>query len=491
MGDRCEGYHQEVIRGPLLVVRALLANVQFAMVQIAAITIAAAVGVALRQLPDYALLSASDYALEMGQLRALYEPTLGPLVDVFERLGLFRIFTAPWFTAMLVLLTVSITVCTLDRLPKIRAVTARSRVEQPGSFFDPSLAGRGAIHLDTALTAEASEHAATRVADEMRARGWEASTSPDPEAPGGKIVLGDKFRRSYRFTLVMHTGLVLLIAGAALSGALGYTQGILLTNGEALPVGKIGSAGGLVVENRAFSAPRTESGAFADFTTELALYRDGTQVAEKVIRVNDPLMYDGWSFHQNFFGPSVQLEIRSITGDLLWSGEAPLTATVEGAPYATLPIPGSSAGLELLLQRDPAGVAALLVVASEPVAPASSQVRTLFASVLAPGEVASAPNVNFTVQLQAVSSYTGIIARRDAAAAIVWLAAALIMVGLTLTLRRPRARLWIRIQPGRAEADAALLLERGARAEQAAPLLSRIAETLGAAARGTTPKGTA
>lgn len=491
MGDRCEGYHQEVIRGPLLVVRALLANVQFAMVQIAAITIAAAVGVALRQLPDYALLSASDYALEMGQLRALYEPTLGPLVDVFERLGFFRIFTAPWFTAMLILLTVSITVCTLDRLPKIRAVTARSRVEQPGSFFDPSLAGRGAIQLDTALTAEASEHAATRVADEMRARGWEASTSSDPEAPGGKIVHGDKFRRSYRFTLVMHTGLVLLIAGAALSGALGYTQGILLTNGEALPVGKIGSEGGLVVENRAFSAPRTESGAFADFTTELALYRDGTQVAEKVIRVNDPLMYDGWSFHQNFFGPSVQLEIRSITGDLLWSGEAPLTATVEGAPYATLPIPGSTAGLELLLQRDPAGAAALLVVASEPVAPASSEVRTLFASVLALGEVASAPNVNFTVQLQAVSSYTGIIARRDPAAAIVWLAAALIMAGLTLTLRRPRARLWIRIQPGRAEADAALLLERGARAEQAAPLLSRIAETLGAAARGTTPKGTA
>jgi cytochrome c biogenesis protein len=462
------------------VVRALLANVQFAMVQIAAITIAATIGVALRQLPDYALLSASDYAVEMGELRALYEPTLGPLVDVFERLGLFRIFTAPWFTAMLILLTVSITVCTLDRLPKIRAVTARSRVEQPGSFFDASLAGRGTMHLATTLTAEQSEDAATRVAQQMRARGWEASTSPDPEASGGQIVHGDRFRRSYRFTLVMHTGLVLLIAGAALSGALGYTQGILLTNGEALPVGKIGSAGGLVVENRAFSAPRTESGAFADFTTELALYRDGAQVAEKVIRVNDPLMYDGWSFHQNFFGPSVKLEIRSITRDLLWSGEAPLTATVEGAPYATLPIPGSSAGLELLLQRDPAGAAALLVVASEPVAPASSEVRTLFASVLAPGEVASAPNVNFTVQLQAVSSYTGIIARRDPAAAIVWLAAALIMTGLTLTLRRPRARLWIRIQPGRAEADAALLLERGARAEQAAPLLARIAETLAA-----------
>jgi hypothetical protein len=194
-------------------------------------------------------------------------------------------------------------------------------------------------------------------------------------------------------------------------------------------------------------------------------------------------MYDGWSFHQNFFGPSAALEITSATGDLLWSGESPFTATAEGAPYATLPIPGSSAGIELLLQRDAAGVAAVLVIASEPISlesAGSGELRTLFASVLAPGETASAPGANFSVRLNSLSSYTGIIARRDPAAMIVWLAAALIMVGLTLTLRRPRARLWIRIRPSQPHADAALLLERGARAEQAAPLLRRIAATLSA-----------
>ncbi|RLT26148.1 MAG: hypothetical protein DWI49_04470, partial [Chloroflexi bacterium] len=110
----------------------------------------------------------------------------------------------------------------------------------------------------------------------------------------------------------------------------------------------------------------------------------------------------------------------------------------------------------------------------------SSDLRTLFASVLAPGETASAPSANFSVRLEKLSSYTGIIARRDPAALIVWLAAALIMVGLTLTLRRPRARLWIRIAPSQPRAEAALLLERGARAEQVAPLLRRIAATLSA-----------
>jgi cytochrome c biogenesis protein len=314
----------------------------------------------------------------------------------------------------------------------------------------------------------------------MRAAGWDAQFVTDPENTSGRIIHGDKFRRSYRFTLVMHTGLVLLLVGAALSGILGYTQGILLTNGEALPVGKIGSEGGLVIQNRGFSAPRTETGAFADFATDLAVYQGGVEVAQQIVRVNTPLMYEGWSFHQNFFGPSAALEITSASGDLLWSGESPFTATAEGAPYATLPIPGSSAGVELLLQRDAAGVAAVLVVASEPVRAGSSELRTLFVSVLAPGETASAPGANFSVRLEKLSSYTGIIARRDPAALIVWLAAALIMVGLTLTLRRPRARLWIRIRPSQAHADAALLLERGARAEQAAPLLRRIAATLSA-----------
>jgi cytochrome c biogenesis protein len=143
-----------VISGPLLLARALLANVRFAVLQIGVIALASTVGIALRQLPDYALQNAGDYANEMAKLRAEYEPTLGPLVGIFERLGLFRVFTSPWFTALLVLLTVSIIVCTWDRLPKIAAATAPSRHEQPDTFFSDSLPGRGVIDLAAALPNE-------------------------------------------------------------------------------------------------------------------------------------------------------------------------------------------------------------------------------------------------------------------------------------------------------------------------------------------------
>jgi len=485
MAQRGEGYHQRVIRGPLLLARALLANVRFAMLQIGVIALAATVGIALRQLPDYALQNAGDYATEMAKLRATYEPTLGPLVGIFERLGLFRVFTSPWFTALLVLLTVSIVVCTWDRLPKIAAATAPSRPEQPDTFFSPSLPGRGVIDLPAALPVDATlGHRATAAAAEAKRNGWEVSVAADPERSGGLLLHADRFRRSGRFTLVMHTGLVVMLLGAAASGIFGYTQGILLTDGEALPVGKIGTADGLVIVNHSFSAPRTSTGAFADFATDLGVYVGGEEVARQRVRVNEPLAYNGWSFHQNFFGPAARLEIRDDTGALLWSGDAPFSAQVDGAPYATLPIPGSSAGIEMQLRRDASGVAAIFIVASAPdlgASPAddgSLPLKTIFASVLAEGDIATAPGAGFSVYLREITSYTGIIARRDPASLIIWIAAALIMGGLMLTLRRPRARLWLQIRPGISTVPIVLLTERGADPAQYGAIIQRITRHL-------------
>ena len=485
MAQRGEGYHQRVIRGPLLLARALLANVRFAVLQIGVIALAATVGIALRQLPDYALQNAGDYATEMAKLRATYEPTLGPLVGIFERLGLFRVFTSPWFTALLVLLTVSIVVCTWDRLPKIAAATAPSRPEQPDTFFSPSLPGRGVIDLPAALPVDATlGHRATAAAAEAKRNGWEVSVAADPERSGGLLLHADRFRRSGRFTLVMHTGLVVMLLGAAASGIFGYTQGILLTDGEALPVGKIGTADGLVIVNHSFSAPRTSTGAFADFATDLGVYVGGEEVARQRVRVNEPLSYNGWSFHQNFFGPAARLEIRDDTGALLWSGDAPFSAQVDGAPYATLPIPGSSAGIEMQLRRDASGVAAIFIVASAPdlgATPAddgSLPLKTIFASVLAEGDIATAPGAGFSVYLREITSYTGIIARRDPASLIIWIAAALIMGGLMLTLRRPRARLWLQIRPGISTVPIVLLTERGADPAQYGAIIQRITRHL-------------
>jgi cytochrome c biogenesis protein len=240
----------------------------------------------------------------------------------------------------------------------------------------------------------------------------------------------------------------------------------------------------VVIVNHAFSAPRSATGAFSDFATDLGVYVGGVEVARQTVRVNEPLSYNGWSFHQNFFGPAARLEIRDDAGALLWSGDAPFSSVVDGAPYATLPIPGSSAGIEMQLRRDASGVAAVFIVASAPdltgapAADGTPPLKTIFASVLAAGDIATAPGAGFSVYLREVTSYTGIIARRDPASLLIWIAAALIMGGLMLTLRRPRARLWLQIHPGRTTVPIVLLTERGADPAQYGAIIRRITRQL-------------
>ena len=80
----------------------------------------AVVGMTIKQLPDFAFRSATDYASALDDLHARYDPLLGSgVVDVLERLGAFAIFRSAWFSAGLVVLIISIVVCTLDRTPRL------------------------------------------------------------------------------------------------------------------------------------------------------------------------------------------------------------------------------------------------------------------------------------------------------------------------------------------------------------------------------------
>ena len=89
-----------------------------------------------------------------------------------------------------------------------------------------------------------------------------------------------------------------------------------------------------------------------DFTTDLAVFQDGREIARKTIRVNDPLSVAGYTFHQNGFGPAPHLLLRDSTGRTLWDAPVPMTISTGGRPYASIGVPGRDLGLKLLLDRD-------------------------------------------------------------------------------------------------------------------------------------------
>jgi cytochrome c biogenesis protein len=417
----------------------LLTSVDFAVVQIIFLSILAVVGMTLQQLPDFAFRSPGDYAMAMDEIRARYDPVIGPAaVGVLERLGAFAIFKSAIFGMGLVVLVVSIVVCTLDRTPRLWRDVAGIRVAQPAPFFDPSLPDRAAM----------SGVSAADVATVVRRRGFRVREAGD--ADGTRHVYGDRHQYTKMATLFTHLGLILFLLAAAVTSRFGSEQGLVVPEGESLTVQPIGTPGLLLVKNLGFEAPGFETGMPSDFTTELAVFQDGREIAHKTIRVNDPLAIGGFTFHQNGFGPAPHLVIRDAAGKPLWDAQVPMTDSAGGVPYITMAVPGRDFGLQLLLTRDDQGRGVVLVLPYRIVGEDldGKPITQDFAAVtLRRGDTRVSDELGVSLELTDFGEYTVLIAKRDPGQGIVWLAFASLITGIAITFYLPRRRIWARIAP--------------------------------------------
>ena len=419
----------------------LFTSVNFAVVQIVAIAVLAVFGMTIRQLPGFAFRSAADYSAEMDRLRTVYEPVFGVGgVDLLERLQLFHVFTSTPFSVALLVLVFSIIVCTLDRTPRLWQQSAAIRVVQPPAYFDPRLPDRVSIAAGAGLSAASVAGALERQRFSVR-----RATGPD----GAEFVYGDRNRWTKLATLVTHLGLILFLVAGLVTARFGDEQGLVVAEGDTLTVQPIGTPGLLLVQNRAFEAPGLETGTPTDFTTDLVVYQDGNLLAEKVIRVNDPLSAGGYTFHQNGFGPAPDLVIRSTLDDsVLWSGPVPLTEQAGGLPYGAMPIPGRDFGLELLLDRTDEGVGALIALpyaVSGTLPDGSPNIVRGTPVIAVRGATVDMGGLDMTLELRAFSEYTLLIAKRDPGQAIVWAAFLALLAGLAVTFYLPRRRVWARL----------------------------------------------
>jgi cytochrome c biogenesis protein len=388
----------------------------------------------------------------MAAMHSFYDPltilglNIGPgMTDLFEAAGFFRVFSAPWFVFLLTLLVVSIIVCTLDRTPRMWRSVRRITPVQTAAFYDLRLPER-------AYFGTTDESAVATLAGVLRARRFSIrETATDGPAGGLRHVYADKYRYVKLATLFTHLGLILFLAGGAVTAGLGFETVVFLGEGQTAPVQAVGTPGNLLVKNIHFEAPTRPDGSFADFRTDLAVYRDGQQVARKIIRVNDPLEVDGYVFHQNTFGPAAELTIHDVAGNLLWDGPVLLAEELGGRPQGFMTIPGTGIGLVLVLARTAEG-APLLAVTGLQATGSPDQYDTLFIRGLGLGAT-STPDATagYVIGWRAASAYTGMVIKRDPGQNLIWIAYLALMGGLALTFYFPRRRVWARFDGERLE----------------------------------------
>jgi cytochrome c biogenesis protein len=417
----------------------LFTSVDFAVVQIIALSLLALVGMTVKQLPTFAFRSAGDYENAMADLHSRYDPAFGRgIVDAMERLQLFHVFTSTWFTVGLIVLVISIVICTLDRTPRLWRLSKDIRVVQPDEFYDPELPDRAAM---TGVDAAA-------VGAALRGQRFNVR---EAEVDGIRYLYGDRHRWTKLATLISHMGLILFLIAGVVTWQFGDEQGLIVADGDTLTVQPIGTPGLLLVKNYSFEAPGfLETGQASDFTTDLGVFKNGAEIARKMIRVNDPLEVDGYTFHENGFGAAPVLLISDAAGKPLWDGPVPLTDSADNLPYGTLSVPGREVGLSLLLKRDADGIGVVIVApyrVSGVETDGSPKIEYLDQSVVAvaAGEAAVPSGLDFSVGVRKFSDYVLLIAKKDPGQGIVWTAFLLLIVGLAITFYLPRRRIWARI----------------------------------------------
>ncbi|WP_407107382.1 cytochrome c biogenesis protein ResB [Rhodococcus aetherivorans] len=229
-------------------------------------------------------------------------PTLGPLLD---RLELFDVFGSFWFTAIYVLLFVSLIGCILPRCTEYYRALRTRPVPAPRNL------SRLPHHLETTVDASPEEVLA-RVRGQLR--GWRIAergveTTAGRGARDGELTLAaEKGYLREAGNLLFHLALVGLLAAVAVGKLFGYEgQRILVANGEefctsspaafdSFRAGNTLDGTGLTpmcIRVKDFSADYLDNGQAEMFTSNID-YQAGADLATNTwrdaqLRVNHPL----------------------------------------------------------------------------------------------------------------------------------------------------------------------------------------------------------
>ena len=461
---------------PLGAVWRFSTSVRVAILQIALIAVCTFIGTLVPQAAQAGLFDQVAYQNWLVFQRGKF----GNFVPLMDLLGLFNIFQTVYFRGLLAVLTLSIILCTINRIPGIwRNAMVLPPLKVGDKLFEVHQTAR---RLDAGAVDEAA--ALDHLTAALRARRYRVLT----EASGDHTyVYADKNRFGIFGTFVSHTGLVLVLVGALVGSIFGWRDDVFtVTDGSTRPVG-FGT--NLAVRNELFVDEYDPvTGQPSDFYTDAVLLEQRgdawTEIKRHRIRVNTPLEHNGVVVHQAFFGPSAVLTVKDNQGNVMFSGGIPLPyRNPDGRPIGWVDVPAGRFPIPLtvfVVGRAPVGASGdpliepgQVVVEVYPAGQATEN-NLLYRDLLDLGTPAAmkAPTgrtiLEFTFERE--RQFTGLNLSYNPGLPLIWSACGLMLLGWGAVFYFPHRRLRALVSRdahGRAQIAAAVIsrLDLGARNE--------------------------
>lgn len=342
----------------------LLSSMRFAIALLTVICIVSAIGTVIKQ----------------GEPLVNYVDQFGPFwADVFGALGLYRIYSTPWFLLILAFLVVSTSLCIARNAPKILAdwrTHKETMREQAINAFHHKASGALAMPLD---------QAEQQVIHTLRSGRWTMKSQRRAEAVGGAgIMIGARHGAANKLGYIAaHSAIVLICLGGLFDGDLivkvqawmhglqpfrggqsadhsrlsvsnpAYRAQLFVSEGERSNAALISLDKGMLlqplpfdIELKKFTVDYYATGMPKRFASDIVIHDPKLpQPKPFTVEVNHPVTYDGVTIFQSSFedgGSTVHLKPLFLTAQAP-EAATDITAQVSGAAQA-LPAAWVAAG---------------------------------------------------------------------------------------------------------------------------------------------------
>ncbi len=441
------GEHRRPALSPHVRIFRWLTSMRVALVLLFVLALLTLAGTLLAQAPDAVRNDPRAYAEWLDSVR----PRYGGWTGILDTLGLFSVFSSIWFKATLLLLSASVLSCSARRAPRLWRTATRPRMLMTEAFFER------APHRARIPSGTDPDAALATLRTVLRSHHFRTATVSD----GDDVhICADRFRWSPFGRIVAHVSFVVIVAGAVVTATGGFRD-----EAFAVPVGdkrSVGHGTEMTVEAKSFADSYYTSGEPSDYASNVVLYKDGARVGAQEIRVNHPMRYDGVTFYQSFFGPTVVMEAKTKDGKVAFDRGVPLLYGSEDETHRI--------GRFLLPKQD----LTVFVVSPESgevdprIAAGQTQLEVYRTAtdnpvgvrVLSQGRQATIGGVDFTFVRE--REFTGLIVAHDPGSTLVWIGATLLLLGMFVVFFLPhrRVRAVIRRRAGGSEIGVAAIKRR-------------------------------
>jgi len=236
--------------------------------------------------------TASEYFHKYGELRYKILSFLDSIFDIFD------MYHSWWFQVLLLLLTINIIICSIDRMkatwkiifvkiPRFKVARFR-RLEDKKEFSD----NRKPDELEQIYKPIIS-----------RSYGYSRIEQTD----NGFYLFAEKWRWTRIGVYIVHLSIILMLLGGLLGSIFGLEGFVNIPEGESIKKIKLRNTAEMhlldfEIKCEDFSLSFYDSGAPKEYRSSLVIIENGKPVLKKDIIVNDPLRYKGINIFQSSYG---------------------------------------------------------------------------------------------------------------------------------------------------------------------------------------------